>query len=335
MKRYEHVCVHSTLQEGKTKPMYEMWCWIIVLLQLCLALEFASGIMLTEVRVPKHTIKGHSVRLECHYDMEGEALYSVKWYKDGREFYRYVPRDDPPGTVFPLPGITLDLQNSTSEQVVLDPIDLSSSGKYRCEVSAEAPSFQTVSDHGEMLVVVLPEEDPYITGGKPRYQIGDIVRVNCTSGRSKPAVHLTWYINGEVADNGLVKRYEPIVSGPDRLETSVLGLEFRVKAKHFKRGDMKLKCLATISTVYWKSNEESVEGEKVQKAPMLESRRAVSSDTRADRVQAASNGASGNKYSSGLNFTLRVLGLLTAVSGLFFPWPSSSCSWSSWSSSLS
>uniref|UniRef100_A0A182F4L1 Uncharacterized protein n=1 Tax=Anopheles albimanus TaxID=7167 RepID=A0A182F4L1_ANOAL len=329
MKRYEHVCVHSTLQDGKTKSMYEMWCWI-VLLQLCLALEFASGIMLTEVRVPKHTIKGHAVRLECHYDMEGEALYSVKWYKDGREFYRYVPRDDPPGTVFALAGITLDLQNSTSEQVVLDPIDLSSSGKYRCEVSAEAPSFQTVSDHGEMLVVVLPEEDPYITGGKPRYQIGDTVRVNCTSGRSKPAVHLTWYINGEAADNGLVKRYEPIVSGPDRLETSVLGLEFRVKAKHFKRGDMKLKCLATISTVYWKSNEESVEGEKVQKAPMLESRRAVSSDTRADRVQAASNGASGNKYSSGLNFTLRALGLLAAASRLLFPWPSAAVtSWAS------
>ncbi|KFB39716.1 AGAP007932-PA-like protein [Anopheles sinensis] len=272
--------------------------------------------MLTEVRVPMHTIKGHSVRLECHYNMEGEALYSVKWYKDGREFYRYVPRDDPPGSVFPQPGIFVDLLNSTSDQVVLDTIDLSSSGKYRCEVSAEAPSFQTVSDHGEMLVVVLPEEDPYITGGKPRYQIGDVVRVNCTSGRSKPAVHLTWYINGEAADGALVKQYEPVVSGPDKLETSILGLEFRVKPKHFKRGDMKLKCLATISTVYWKSNEESVEGEKIQKAPMLESRRAVSSDTRADRVQAASSDALANKYSSGLNFTCRLLAglwLLAAV----------------------
>uniref|UniRef100_A0A182K665 Ig-like domain-containing protein n=1 Tax=Anopheles christyi TaxID=43041 RepID=A0A182K665_9DIPT len=311
--------------------MYEMWCWIVILQLLlveddrsfnfvnspsCPRVEFASGIMLTEVRVPKHTIKGHSVRLECHYDMEGEALYSVKWYKDGSEFYRYVPRDDPPGTVFPQPGIIVDLLNSTSEQVVLAPIDLSSSGKYRCEVSAEAPSFQTVSDHGEMLVVVLPEEDPYITGGKPRYQIGDIVRVNCTSGRSKPAVHLTWHINGETADGSLVKRFEPIVSGPDKLETSILGLEFRVKPKHFKRGDMKLKCLATISTVYWKSNEESVEGEKIQKAPMLESRRAVSSDTRADRVQAASGDALANKYSSGLNFTLRWLLTVLAASRL-------------------
>uniref|UniRef100_A0A182W9N2 Ig-like domain-containing protein n=1 Tax=Anopheles minimus TaxID=112268 RepID=A0A182W9N2_9DIPT len=299
--------------------MYEMWCWIVII-QFLLAEELASGIMLTEVRVPKHAIKGHPVRLECHYDMEGEALYSVKWYKDGYEFYRYVPRDDPPGTVFPQPGTIVDLQNSTSEQVVLDPIDLSSSGKYRCEVSAEAPSFQTVSDHGEMLVVVLPEEDPYINGARPRYQIGDTVRVNCTSGRSKPAVHLTWYINGEAADGLLVKRYEPIVSGPDKLETSILGLEFRVKQRHFKRGDMKLKCLATISTVYWKSNEESMEGEKAQKAPMLESRRGGTNDMRADRVQAASGDTLANKYSSGLSFTLRWLLTVLSASRLACSW---------------
>ncbi|XP_058826394.1 uncharacterized protein LOC131686185 isoform X2 [Topomyia yanbarensis] len=261
-----------------------------------------------EVRVPKHTIKDHPVRLECHYEMEGEALYSVKWYKDGNEFYRYVPRDNPPTQVFQLSGINVDLQNSTNDQVVLDPIELSSSGKYRCEVSAEAPSFQTVSDHGEMTVVVLPDEDPHITGGKPRYQIGDYVRVNCSSGRSKPAVHLTWYINSEPADQALVRQYEPVVSGFDKLETSILGLEFRVKPKHFKRGDMKLKCLATISTVYWKSNEESVEGDKPQKAPMLESRKAVASNTRADRVQANSSAPSVNSSRSTLLAT--ILGLL-------------------------
>lgn len=38
-------------------------------------------------------------------------------------------------------------------QVVLQSVNLSSSGRYRCEVSAEAPSFQTVTDHGDMTVV--------------------------------------------------------------------------------------------------------------------------------------------------------------------------------------
>ncbi|PNF16759.1 hypothetical protein B7P43_G00853 [Cryptotermes secundus] len=89
-----------------------------------------------------HTVRDQNARLECHFDLEGEALYSVKWYKDGNEFFRYVPRDQPPA-----------IHNSTESQVVLKSVNLSSTGRYRCEVSAEAPSFQTVSDHGDMTVV--------------------------------------------------------------------------------------------------------------------------------------------------------------------------------------
>ncbi|XP_065093323.1 uncharacterized protein LOC135713993 [Ochlerotatus camptorhynchus] len=289
-----------------------MWC-LLVLLQIFLVKETAFGIKLLDVRVPKHTVKDLPVRLECHYEMEGDALYAVKWYKDGNEFYRFVPRDDPPIQVFDLKGINVDVQNSSNDHVVLDPVELASSGKYRCEVSAEAPSFQTVSEHTEMTVVVLPDEDPHITGGKPRYQIGDYVRVNCTSGRSKPVVQLSWYINSDQADQSLIRKYEPIISGPDKLETSILGLEFRVKPKHFKRGDMKLKCLATISTVYWKSNEESVEGDKPQKAPMLESRKAVASNTRADRVQ-AHNGAQSKGPSSNMWTTLAALFIVIVAS---------------------
>lgn len=47
-----------------------------------------------------------------------------------------------------------------------------------------------------------------------------------------------------------------------------------------------LQCLAKIASVYSKSNEESVEGEKPQKAPVLESRGTAhyASNSRADRV---------------------------------------------------
>lgn len=43
--------------------------------------------------------------------------------------------------------------NSNDTHVTLEPLELNSSGNYRCEVSAEAPSFQTVSDHQEMITV--------------------------------------------------------------------------------------------------------------------------------------------------------------------------------------
>jgi len=64
---------------------------------------------LADFRVPGHTIRGQPVRLECHYDLEGEALYSVKWYKDGKEFYRFIPRDNPPAGILQQPGFTVDV----------------------------------------------------------------------------------------------------------------------------------------------------------------------------------------------------------------------------------
>ena len=56
------------------------------------------------------------------------------------------------------------------------------------------------------------------------------------------------------------------------LETSTLGLRFKVRDKHFKNGDMKLKCTAQIASIYWKSNEESVQGVRTQSALVSESR---------------------------------------------------------------
>jgi len=47
----------------------------------------------------------------------------------------------------------LQLQNSTDIAVVLRSVSLQSTGRYRCEVSGEAPSFQTVSGHEDMIVV--------------------------------------------------------------------------------------------------------------------------------------------------------------------------------------
>jgi hypothetical protein len=56
-------------------------------------------------------VKDNTIKLECQYDMEDEKLYSVKWYKDGHEFYRYLPRDQPPATLFPQNGITVDVND--------------------------------------------------------------------------------------------------------------------------------------------------------------------------------------------------------------------------------
>jgi hypothetical protein len=89
---------------------------------------------LVDLRVPSHTIRGQAVRLECHYDLEGEALYSVKWYKvshqylqqlrekiryslmlfscimqDLHEFFRFLPGDNPPASIVNASGVSVDV----------------------------------------------------------------------------------------------------------------------------------------------------------------------------------------------------------------------------------
>lgn len=66
------------------------------------------------------------------------------------------------------------------------------------------------------------------------------------------------------------------------LETSILGLRFKVREKHFYGGDLKLKCTATIATIYWRSNEESVQGVRSQSALASESRTNRNSGTSGD-----------------------------------------------------
>ncbi|KYN31203.1 hypothetical protein ALC56_14471 [Trachymyrmex septentrionalis] len=226
-----------------------------------------------ELIVPQHAVLGQNVSLECNFNLDGEKLYSVKWYKDGNEFYRYVPQEKPPVLVFLQPGVSAIVHESTQRTVVLRSVNLMSTGRYRCEVSAEAPSFQTVSDHSDMTIIALPEDEPVITTrpGKHRYQVGDVVRFNCTSTRSKPHATLSWFINGDPVEQQFLKSY-PVDVDRNDLETSTLGLEFRLRLKHFKKGDLKIKCLARIYTVYWKSNELSIEGERPLKIPVMESR---------------------------------------------------------------
>lgn len=62
------------------------------------------------VTVPQAATVGDTVTLQCRYNLEGEPLYTVKWYKGQSEFYRYLPKELPNTQVFPLPGINVDVR---------------------------------------------------------------------------------------------------------------------------------------------------------------------------------------------------------------------------------
>lgn len=59
--------------------------------------------------MPAAIEKGGNAKLFCDYNLEGDELYSVKWYKGKREFYRYTPKENPALKVFPVSGIFVEV----------------------------------------------------------------------------------------------------------------------------------------------------------------------------------------------------------------------------------
>lgn len=68
-----------------------------------------EAIRINSVVVPPHQKSGEQVQLECNYDLEGDVLYSVKWYRGFNEFFRFVPGEKNPMDVFELPGVVVDV----------------------------------------------------------------------------------------------------------------------------------------------------------------------------------------------------------------------------------
>lgn len=68
-----------------------------------------AGLRLSRLDVPAAVIRGEPAWLNCTYDLEKDELYSVKWYKNNVEFYRYLPTDRPPGQKYDLQGVYVDV----------------------------------------------------------------------------------------------------------------------------------------------------------------------------------------------------------------------------------
>ena len=61
------------------------------------------------VRIPEFLQKGETADLTCSYNLGGDTLYSVKWYKGRHEFYRYMPHELPQIKTFPVKGMKINV----------------------------------------------------------------------------------------------------------------------------------------------------------------------------------------------------------------------------------
>jgi len=226
-------------------------CWFVTLQAGHTVKILGDGQQLIRTEV------GHSLSLDCEYKLEGDSLYSLKWYRDDREFFRYIPQESPPVTIFLLHGISVS-DSSSPTRLVLKNTSLSTSGSVKCEVSAGPPRFQTDIKQVEVQVVALPSQAPKILGVKGQYEVGDLVMAQCLSPVSVPPVTLSWYINSDSAVSGEVGPQEDMASSaPEHSIHSVLPLRLTIRRHHIgEDGRIRLKCTASVLDLYWRTAEE-------------------------------------------------------------------------------
>ncbi|XP_037024578.1 uncharacterized protein LOC119066303 [Bradysia coprophila] len=221
-----------------------------------------NGLRDVRVTVPAAVKRGDNAELICLYDMEGDSLYSVKWYKGRREFYRYTPKENPAMKTFSVNGIIVERSLSDESRLTLSSVQPSVTGKYSCEVSADAPSFHTLIESGDLEVVEVPEHRPFIVGIRPRYRVGDSLRANCTSKHSKPAANLTWIVNDLPPNPLYVRTYRTSKDHRNDFETSLSGIQFVITDQHFIKGKLKIRCVSQIHDIYFQKTEKTIEHDR-------------------------------------------------------------------------
>ncbi|XP_048505415.1 uncharacterized protein LOC105683032 isoform X2 [Athalia rosae] len=82
----------------------------VLFLILVLITGGATGLRDVRITVPAMVRSRDSALLSCDYDLEGADLYSIKWYHEEEEFYRFVPKEAPPQAIFAVRDIQIDVQ---------------------------------------------------------------------------------------------------------------------------------------------------------------------------------------------------------------------------------
>ncbi|XP_055380704.1 uncharacterized protein LOC129611536 [Condylostylus longicornis] len=178
---------------------------------------------------PPTVRRGHHATFRCLYDMNGAELYSVKFYRGLLEFYRFTPNERPSTKVFPFPGFNVDVSMSNATQVVLRNVGFPLSGNFSCEVTADAPYFSTATAFVRLLVVETPDKKPEIWTEQHHYEVGEILRANCSTAPSRPRAVLKFSINNIALQPTSTENIDTI----DQLFVTKISIKLRLQGIHF------------------------------------------------------------------------------------------------------
>ncbi|KAK9736458.1 CD80-like C2-set immunoglobulin domain [Popillia japonica] len=249
---------------------------LLILTKDCLSLKSLF------IKVPEIVKSGDTVTLSCEYDLEQAALYTIKWYRNNVEFFRFVPKESPPFRAFPLSHVNVDISASGPTKVTLTDVSKEMTGDYICEVSADAPSFHTEIKRAHMVVAELPSEMPMLSIEPKKVEIGKKIKAECRSPNSFPPAKLTWYINDDEIseDTNEIKIYTIQNASEQNQELRSAKSKIEIVANHsfFTSGQMSLKCEARIHLLWTGVAHTYVRDETPLLAPVLGSTSSHSAD---------------------------------------------------------
>ncbi|XP_063850319.1 uncharacterized protein LOC135094267 [Scylla paramamosain] len=223
--------------------------WMVYTLVILLFSSTAGARnLLGRVEVPQYAFEGEKATLKCIFNLRATRLYSLKWYHNNTEFYRYVPTERKkhftlqPSSVF---TVTEVFRSEREVVVSLGRLRRGASGHYRCEVIAEHPSFRTEAAGAYMMVLAETLGPPVLVGGREIYEPTEVIKVGCqarVSSQPAPRPSLQWLIEGNKVDDRWVRPY----ATPHGHHGIALHVPGRLVAE--EGGSMRAECQATLGT---------------------------------------------------------------------------------------
>ena len=103
---------------------FTIW-WCILVHFLIYFFSFHSLIIdvctLSAIRIssPDYIFYGDPMWLNCSADLDFNQIYSIKWFKDNQEMYRFITSNQQPTTFYQTSGIMIDVSDDSVRVLLL------------------------------------------------------------------------------------------------------------------------------------------------------------------------------------------------------------------------
>ncbi|CAG2162098.1 unnamed protein product [Oppiella nova] len=104
-----------------------------------------QSLQTVRITAPDYVRFGDPLWLNCSCDLQLQQIYSIKWFKDNQEFYRFIVSEANPKTWYNTSGVYPDPVKSNKGDIYMTSTDFQTQGSYRCEISEET-GFQTLHE---------------------------------------------------------------------------------------------------------------------------------------------------------------------------------------------